>query len=262
MRIFLLNGKPLLVKTYPLTLSALVIAAGWFTQAAALAGDLSLGASVFHATTPYKGDDDRTVPFPLINYENDHVYLKGLSAGYYLWNDEQNQLSVAAVYSPWNFRPSKNDYGYMKQLDKRRSTVMAGLRYQHTADWGIVRAEYLGDVLDNSDGFTADLAYLYAFKLDRLTLIPGIGASWASEDQNDYYYGVSHKESARSGLKSYHADDSWSPYVELTANYAFDENWHGYALARYSRLSDEVKDSPMVNKQSTTLIGVGVNYSF
>lgn len=62
----------------------------------------------------------------------------------------------------------------MKALDKRRSTVMAGLRYNHTADWGVVSAEYLGDVLDNSDGFTADLSYLYPIQQGWFTLLPGV----------------------------------------------------------------------------------------
>lgn len=145
----------------------------------------------------------------------------------------------------------------MKALDKRRSTVMAGLRYSHTADWGVVRAEYLGDILDNSDGFTADLSYLYPIQQGRFTLVPGIGAMWASEDQNNYYYGVS-----RSGLREYHANDGWSPYVELTVNYAITQSWRTYVMARYLRMSDEAKDSPMTDRQSIGLMGIGTTYSF
>ncbi len=249
------------MKTHTFTLLSLAIASG-LCMPAAVAGTWSLGASALHATTPYKGADDRTIPFPIVNYDGDSVYLQGLSAGYYLWKDPQNQLSLTAEYSPFGFKPSDNDYGYMKQLDKRRGTVMAGLRYKYTSDWGIVRAAYLGDILDNSDGFTADLAYLYPFTFDRLTLLPGIGANWASDNQNDYYYGVSGHESRRSGLNEYQADDGWSPYVELTAIYALNANWNASLMARYTRLNDEVKDSPMVNANSTTLIGVGMTYRF
>ncbi|TCV99954.1 MipA/OmpV family protein [Biostraticola tofi] len=244
-----------------LAILSLALAYGIATPAIAQS-DLTIGAQAFYATTPYKGADDRTVPFPLLDYKGDNFYFSGLRAGYYLWKDPQNELSLTGYYSPWAFRPSKNDYGYMKQLDKRRSTVMAGLRYQHFADWGIVRAEYTGDILDNSGGFNADLAYLYRFTFDRLTLVPGIGATWDSEDQNTYYYGVSGDESRRSGLKRYHADDGWSPYVEMSAVYALTDNWSASAMARYSRLSDEIKDSPMVDRKSTTLVGVGMNYTF
>lgn len=250
------------MKTHSLKPLNLVLAVGLLSPVAAVADDFSLGVSAVYATSPYRGDDDKVLPFPQINYDSQHVYVKGLSAGYYLWKDPQNELSVTAVYAPWHFRPSKNDYDDMKALDRRRATVMAGLRYNHTADWGVVRAEYLGDVLDNSDGFTADLSYLYPMQLGRFSLVPGVGAMWASEDQNNYYYGVSRNESRRSGLREYHADDGWSPYVQLTVNYAITQSWHTYVLARYLRLSDEAKDSPMTDRQSIGLIGVGTTYSF
>lgn len=228
----------------------------------ATAGTWALGASALYSTSPYKGGDEKVLPFPVINYDSDSVYLQGLSAGYYLWKDQQNQLSLTAAYSPFGFKPNDDDYGYMKQLDERRTTVMAGLRYRFSASWGIIRTEYLGDILNNSNGFVADLAYLYPFTFDKLTLLPGVGATWASDQQNDYYYGVNQQESRRSGLNEYQAGDGWSPYLEMTAIYALTDSWNASLMARYSRLSSEVKDSPMVNANSTTLVGVGLTYHF
>lgn len=249
------------MKIHSLSFLSIALASA-LSAPAALADTWSLGASALHTTSPYKGDDDRTIPFPIINYDGDSVYLQGLSAGYYLWKDAQNQLSLTAEYSPFGFKPSDNDYGFMKQLDRRRGTAMAGLRYKYLANWGIVRATYLGDVLDYSNGFTADLAYLYPFNVGSLSLFPGIGALWASENQNDYYFGVNGDESRRSGLAQYSPGDGWSPYLELTAVYALNQNWNASLTARYTRLSDEIKDSPMINASSTTLIGVGITYRF
>lgn len=82
---------------------------------------------------------------------------------------------------------------------------------------------FAGDILDNSDGFVGDLAYLYRFSIDSWTLTPGAGMSWNSKDQNSYYYGVSRGESARSGLAEYNPSDSWSPYLELSANYNINQ---------------------------------------
>ncbi|MEA9389475.1 MipA/OmpV family protein [Acerihabitans sp. TG2] len=249
------------MKTHTFSLLGIVLASS-LCAPLALAGSWSLGASALHATSPYRGADDKTLPFPIVNYDGDSVYLQGLSAGYYLWKDPQNQLSLTAEYLPFGFKPSSNDYGDMKHLDRRDGTVMAGLRYKYSAQWGIIRTAFLGDILDNSNGLTADLAYLYPFNRDKLTILPGIGASWASSNQNDYYYGVSQSESRRSGIKAYDAGDGWSPYAELTAIYALNENWNASLMARYTRLSSEVKDSPMVDAKSTTLIGVGMTYSF
>lgn len=69
------------------------------------------------------------------------------------------------------------------------------------------------------------MAWLYRYANGGFTLTPGIGVAWSSQKQNDYYYGVSRRESARSGLKRYKADDGWAPYLEVSANYTFASNW-------------------------------------
>ncbi len=51
-----------------------------------------------------------------------------------------------------------------------------------------------------------------------LTLTPVSGLNGiAARTQNDYYYGVSRKESSRSGLRGAIANDGWNPYLELGA---------------------------------------------
>jgi outer membrane protein len=103
---------------------------------------------------------------------------------------------------------------------------------------------------------------LYRYNSDRLTFTPGIGVTWSSENQNEYYYGVSKKESQRSGLSSYDPSDSWSPYVELSVNYKLTDSWNVFGMGRYIRLTDEVTNSPMVDKEWTGVLMTGVTYSF
>lgn len=73
---------------------------------------------------------------------------------------------------------------------------------------------------------------------------------------------ISRKESTRSGLRNYTPNDSWSPYLEMSANFNFLGNWNVYGLARYTRMSDEITDSPMVNKSWSGLISTGITYAF
>lgn len=50
--------------------------------------------------------------------------------------------------------------------------------------------------------------------------------------------------------------------TELTASYNFLGDWNVYGTGRYIRLSDEVKDSPMVDKSRSGIFSVGVTYKF
>ena len=222
----------------------------------------SLGASAAFELFPYKGVDNEVLPFPMIGYEGDTFFIRGPGAGAYLWNDKENQLALNLFYSPLHFRPSKSDDHQMKELDKRRSTMMGGLSYKHIADWGTIRTSFSADMLNTSNGLYADAAYLYPIQLNNLRLTPGVGASWYSSNFNDYYYGISSNESRRSGLDQYSASSSWAPYVELTANYKIDDSWSAFASGRYVRLDSEVKDSPMVDQSYSAVIATGVTYSF
>lgn len=225
-------------------------------------GEVSLGAGAVGSISPYRGGDNKIYPFPVLGYESENFYFRGLGGGYYLWNDEQNKLSVTAFYSPLGFKPGDNDDRQMKLLDKRRGTLLAGLAYSHSAPWGGVRTVLAGDTLGYSDGIVWDNTYLYRFELGDWSLTPGVGVTWYSEKSNRYYFGVSGKEAARSGLSRYSSDSGWTPYAELSAQYRINQHWNAWATGRYIRLSDELKDSPMVDSSYTAAFGVGVSYRF
>lgn len=243
-----------------------LLALGVVTAIAACAANaesnFSLGAGVGVMESPYKEYDTRVTPLPVVTYESDDFWFRGIGGGYYLWNDEADKLSVMAFYSPWQFKPKDSDNIQLRQLDRRKSTAMAGLSYIHNTQYGFLRTTLAGDVLDNSNGVVWDLAWLYNYTNGGLTVTPGIGVEWSSDNQNEYYYGVSRSESRRSGLSSYDPDSSWDPYLELTVSYRFADNWSVYGTGRYSHLSDEIKDSPMVDKSWSGLLSTGVTYRF
>ncbi|MBC1184111.1 MULTISPECIES: MipA/OmpV family protein [Kluyvera] len=223
---------------------------------------LTLGAGVGIVEHPYKQYDHDVYPVPVINYEGDNFWFRGLGGGYYLWNDGTDQLSLTAYWSPLYFKPGDSDNSQLRKLDKRKSTVMAGVSWMHHTQYGSLRTMLSGDTLDNSNGIVWDTAWVYRYTNGGLTLTPGIGVQWNSENQNQYYYGVSHHESAKSGLRSYDPNSSWNPYLELSANYRFAGSWSVYGTARYTRLSDEITDSPMIDKSWTGLLSTGVTYTF
>ncbi|MEN4910383.1 MipA/OmpV family protein [Erwinia amylovora] len=235
---------------------------GCFVAPVAQANPLTLGAGLLYIQSPYKSGQDRYFPLPVINYEGDSFYIHSLQAGYYLWKDQQDQLSITLIGSPQNYDPDSADDADMKLLNKRRMTLMGGLAYRHSADWGIVRTTLAGDMLNNSNGMIWDLAYLYRFESGQFSLTPGIGALWNSAPQNRYYYGITSDESQRSGLEADDPDSSWSPYLELSAGWKISENWNAMLSGRYLRPGSEIKDSPMVDENAQMVLFTGMSYTF
>jgi outer membrane protein len=227
-----------------------------------LAGDWSLGLTAGANESPYRDTDPTVLPLPLVGYENDYLFFHGVKGGVHLWKDDVNQFDIFAAYDPRQFRPKDSDDRQMKRLDKRDSTAVAGLEYTLRTDFGHFNASIAGDVLDNSDGITANGSYQYPIKLNEWEILPGVGVRWDSKDQNKYYFGVSQSESRRSGLASYEPGDSFTPYAELAAHYHLSPVWDTFVSARYEALPDEVKNSPMVNKNGIGVISAGFSYSF
>ncbi|MDT3252500.1 MipA/OmpV family protein [Serratia sp. root2] len=226
------------------------------------AASWSLGAAAMLNDYGYVDTDAKTQGLPTVNYEKGNFYIHSLAAGYYLLNTPKDRISVITYYSPLGFDPDDSNNRQMKSLDKRDGTLMAGMAFTHKEKWGVIRASLAGDTLDNSNGVVGDVAFLYPIKVGKLRLVPGIGAVYNNGNQNDYYYGIGHAEAKRSGFSTYSAGESWSPYVELSANYQFNEHWYALASVRVVQLSSEITDSPMVDKDISSQVLLGGGYRF
>ncbi|MCS5961137.1 MipA/OmpV family protein [Klebsiella pneumoniae subsp. pneumoniae] len=160
-----------------------------------------------------------------------------------------DKLSITAYWSPMYFKPGDSDSEQMRRLDKRKSTVMAGLSYVHNTPYGFLRTTIAGDTLDNSNGINWDLAWLYRYTNGNLTLTPGIGVEWNSDNQNEYYYGGSPGTSrAAAACAAMTRTVAGTRIWNCRLTIASLGDWSVYGVARYTRLSDEITDSPMVDK--------------
>lgn len=221
-----------------------------------------LGLGIGASTSEYRGTDAKARPVPIVLYEGERLFWRGLTAGAHLYNDYRNQLSLFLSYMPHNFDASDSDDPAIRLLNDRDSTLMAGAGYRLMTDWGVARLGASFDTLGNNKGMLFDASYAYPFRFGSFTLTPRGGAIWASENFNDYYYGISRIESARSGLAEYHAGAGVSPYARLNLHMDVSESWRVFLDGGATFLSDEITDSPMVGKSVTFGGGAGVAYAF
>lgn len=223
---------------------------------------LSVGVNVMAVKSAYDLEDSTEVRvLPGVFYDNNRVYARGAQAGAYIINDGTNQLSVYAQPSGNSFDPDDAS-GKLAELDERKISAAAGLSYQRRTPIGAFRAQIATDVLDRSGGNTARLSYLARISADKLTVYPSFGFEYFDEDYNDYYYGVTEAESAKSGVEPYKSNNSLNPYINISANYDFNESWAGFANQSLSYLPNEQYDSPMVNSRTDATTTIGLLYKF
>lgn len=223
---------------------------------------LSVGVNVMAINSAYDLEDSIDVRvLPGVFYDNNRVYARGAQAGAYLINDGSNQLSAYAQLSGSEFDPD-DARGALKGLDKRKASADAGLTYLRRTPIGGFRAQIATDVLDHSGGNSARLTYLAKITKDKLTVYPSIGFEYHDTDYNEYYYGVTDKESEKTGVAAYTSNSSLNPYINISANYDFNERWAGFANQSLSYLPNEQYDSPMVDSRTDATTTLGLLYKF
>lgn len=222
---------------------------------------LSVGVNVLYEDTAYDTDENKVRVLPGVFYDNNKFYARGASAGAYVINDGTNQLSVYAQLQGSEFDPDDAE-GVLQGLDKRKASAAAGLTYLRRTPVGGFRAQIATDILGHSDGNTARLTYLARVTKNKLTVYPSIGFEYHDDKYNEYYYGVSDKESAKTGVEAYTSNSSLNPYINISANYDFNERFAGFANQSLSYLPNEQYDSPMVDSRTEATTTLGLLYKF
>ena len=224
--------------------------------------ELSVGVNVMAVKSAYDLEDSTDIKvLPGVFYDNNRIYARGAQAGAYIINDGTNQLAAYAQLDGSEFDPD-DATGALQGLDKRKASAAAGLSYLRRTPVGGFRLQVATDVLDKSGGNTARLTYLAKITKDKLTVYPSVGFEYSDADYNQYYYGVSDTESVKTGIAAYTANSSLNPYINVSANYDFNERFAGFANQSVSYLANEQYDSPMVDSRTEATTTLGLLYKF
>lgn len=223
----------------------------------------SVGIAAAYSPAVYKDtDSDRTV-IPVIGYEGEHLFLRGFNAGYRLFprGSEQN-IIFRLAYDPRTLQPEDSDDAQIRQLDKRKSTVLGGVSYQLRTLAGVWEASFGGDVAGRHNGMYGELAWRMPFNFGNWGLTPSIGYSYNSSQLNNHLYGVSKAESDRTGLREFDAGWDGQYFIGASAYWQITQNIQVNGGIRYSNLDSKVSDSPVVGSSAATMGTVGIMYQF
>lgn len=221
---------------------------------------IGAGVLVMAATNPYVDGDSVVRVLPMITYIGERFFVASPRAGFNLTRQAWGNVNLVADY---RFKEDAFEAkGFLEGMDQRKDTVMAGLN-ANIHVFAPYRLEFsvLTDVSDRHDGQEGSLSLNRPFRFGPCLLIPGVGLSWRSEDYNDYYYGVRAVE-ATDFRPAFDPGDSVEGYIRLLVKYELSSQWTVAGSARVERLSDEVRDSPIVDESHITTVFIGLNYSF
>ncbi len=103
---------------------------------------------------------------------------------------------------------------------------------------------------------------MHGFPFESL-VFAALGATWASDDYMESFFGIDAKQSVDSGHKKYKAEAGIKDVnVSLTAGYPMTNRWRLGGKIEYKRLLGDEADSPIIDDKNQFLVGFGISYHF
>jgi outer membrane scaffolding protein for murein synthesis (MipA/OmpV family) len=219
----------------------------------AQAADVSVGGGIGFKPD-YEGSEDyEAVPVPFVNVNFNHgMYIKLLGLNLRANLIPEKTWSLGPVY---NYRAERDDVdnSAVDDMKKVSDANEVGVFGGFTIDGWFVSLEFLADVGEAHDGWYSKLKGGYNWIISNSwALSIGASTTYADDEYMQTYFGVSRKDSTRSGLDRYNADSGIKDVgLDLGLNWMITQNWSAKGIASYTQLVGDADDgSPVVDEGS------------
>lgn len=229
---------------------------------------LGLGASVSNGV--YAGEGTRVTPFPLVSYEGERFFWRGISGGAHLL--KRGPWTLDATLSARMDGIERGDFGQLELAERGIDRALLedrdnGLDLGIAATWrgalGQLAFDVKGDVTGASKGYEAGIKYAYPYQWGSTRISPHVGVAHLSKKLANYYYGTLPDEAAR-GVVDYQPGSATIARIGVDVMRPFAGRWAFIGNVSYKKLPGKISDSPLVEKDTDGTVSafIGVSRGF
>lgn len=224
-----------------------------------------LGIAAISFQQPYKGIDRNNLVIPLVYIENDWLLVFGLGADLKLPSvsispAQKVDFRIATRYDVNGYKD--DDATVLSGMKERKGSFLAGGKAIWHNEIAEISAEWLADVSGNSNGQVASVWIEKTWRFgEHMMIAPRLITSWMSDKYIDYYYGINGSE-VRLDRSAYEGESGFNTTLSTRATYMFDRKQSFFLDLSLTKFSEEIEDSPIVDRSSGNRIGLGYLYRF
>lgn len=220
----------------------------------------TLGLLALDRDAPYRQLDEDLLVVPLVRFEGERFYLRGLRGGVVF--ARSGGFSFGGFVQARGDGYDASDSPYLTGMADREFSMDAGLAGSwRVAGVGQFEASLATDMLDRSGGQEAEVSWTGLVPAAGWQILPTVSLRWQSQDMVDYYYGVRTGE-ARVDRPAYAPGSGLFPSVAILATRPLGERWQLFARAGHTWLPSEATNSPLVDQDGRTTVMLGLGYRF
>lgn len=226
------------------------------TATARQAPRVGLGLGLAVSSKFYAGQDRRIIPVPLISYQGERFFWRGIGGGMHLI--ARDGFSVDATLSARLGAIKAKDFGSYELvqrgidralLEDRDHGADLGLAATWSGDIGTLEVGIKADVTGASKGFEGSAKYGYPIQAGRTRITPNIGVSVMSKKLANYYFGTLDAEVAR-GVVDYKPGSATVPTIGVDVMHPLAGQWMVMGGLAYRFLPTKLTDSPLIEKDT------------
>ena len=224
-----------------------------------------LGIGVLAKQDAYRGIKRENEVVPWLRFENEYLEFNGLELEVRLPSlqlGERSQIKFGLVGEFDMSGYEAKDAPILAGMAERKGGFWAGAKAEWEYDFVKVSAAWAADASGHSKGRKFGLGLEAEWHLgEHAMLVPYVAAYWLDKKYVDYYYGVRAAE-ATVGRAAYVGKGGVNVDIGLRTMYQFDEHHSMLLDVSITRLSKQIKASPLVGRSSTNQVILGYMYSF
>ncbi len=214
-----------------------------------LAEDLTIGLGGYFQTQPYINTPPIIVPSPVIFYDNGIVYARWTRFGVYFYGKKTADLSwgfsLTAQPRPNGYKPSDSEA--LRHLTEKKTSLEGGIAYILAKGSTYLEAMLLTDTLGRYNSWIAKTEIGTKYVVGGWKFYPSVVLVYESKKFTTYYYGITQEESTRTAYPFYQPNGGLRAALQTYISYPLYKNYSLFFNLRADRLTNNAKNSPIVD---------------
>jgi len=205
--------------------------------------------------------DNGNLGYTLIDQPSQGLHLIANYSSDRIYHSFFNDLSIEFVQDSGGFSPPSPPIDVSVELPDRDFTLNAGIEYLRAGPWGEIQTSVTQDILSKHGGQEASLLYTKQWQYGRWGLAASAGAIWKSSDLVDYYYGLPPQDAPIESI-SYEGRATLNTRGSVALAYRLTQRVSLIGKFAYERLGNEIVNSPLIERDNTQSVFLGVFFHF
>ncbi|WP_299507736.1 MipA/OmpV family protein [uncultured Roseobacter sp.] len=221
-------------------------------------GQWVAGALLGYSRDIYEGEGGKLSGVPYLSYSTGRLSIgfEGITYRAY----QSDAFKVALVLAPGASPDFPDDNPIFAGLD-RGTAIDVGGTISFSFDRFYLSGAVLHDISSEHEGYQIETKIGAVVQTDPFTIDAGIGARYRDAKLSNFLIGVAAAE-ANTNRAAYDAGSTVEPFLSVSITMPLSEKTSLTGGFEYSLLSQEIRDSPLVGRDSSYGIGVGIIHRF